>query len=363
MCLWCTSLLTYVAVFTAHSQHNTVVKVLQYDRNGAAERTHFQLLVLYAYFESESIPFCEKIMKRTNLANFINAGVSQSPNVTYLFSVSGVIPKAVELYSSIGLDSPYGDNVFPNFANVLVRNSKRSDVPDLCQHAISFNTLRGKMEYSHVLFLNDGVRGPFDTTKSSAVSLQGAPGWIQSHLALLHSEPNIGAVGSVMSCELTLHLQGWFVLVRTILFAKHVNLFEEACQVESWNAAIGKETAFSSAILRDGFKLGTLFPERLVIGNRGFTAAMRSRLNDCSNPSSAFRRLHGQNGKLDLEQVRFLKIGGGFYRYDVLTNATKLEINKFTLNKLGVDHTDYYCFRNSRDASNYRTNAGFGQNR
>jgi len=364
-CAWCASLLTYFAVLAVYNEHKSaIMKGAQHSQNGVAEQTHFKLLVMYAYFESESIPFCEKIMKRTNLATFINAGVSDSPDVTYLFSISGETPKASEFYSSIDLESPYGDSIVPKFANVFVRTPRKSNVPDLCQHALGFMMSRRRMEYLHVAFLNDGVRGPFDVTKPSTVTYsQGAPDWIQSHLALLHSAPNIGAVGSVMSCELTLHLQGWFVLLHANLFAKHLHIFKSTCHMKSWQAAISKETEFSTAILRDGFDLATFFPETLVIGRRNFSTEMRSRLNDCVNPISAFRLRNKQNAiaPLDLDKVRFLKIGGSFYRHDILTHATKIEIHNFTSSKLGVDRTDYYCFRNSKLASDFRSNFDLGQ--
>lgn len=323
-----------------------------------------KILVLYSYFETESTHSCEKIMKRTNLATFVRTGVLEGQHISYMFTLGGNLPDAVEFYRSIGLTPPFGDDILPRFANVQSRIPVRSDVPDLCQHAHAFKSVPGTKQYSHVVFMNDGVRGPFEQRppRITLRSIREVPSWIHDHLILLHSEPNVGAVGSVLSCELTLHLQGWFVLLRAPLFSKHVHIFEETCDVKAWSDAINKETAFSDAILRDGLKLGTYFPVKVIVG-QDQRINIGPKLYSCMNPLTAFRQLHGQNAKVDLHNLRFLKVGGGFYRYDILTNATKGAVSQLTSDALGVDHTNYYCFRDTEIAKDFRMNTALGSSR
>ena len=315
--------------------------------DGSTVQGPVKILVLYSYFETESTSTCEKIMKRTNLATFLHTGVLEGQHISYVFTLGGNLPDAFEFYSSIGLTPPFGNDILPRFANVQLRTPVRSDVADLCHHAHAFKNVSRTEQYSHVVFMNDGVRGPFEQRppRITLRSIREVPSWIHDHLILLHSEPHIGAVGSVLSCELTLHLQGWFVLLRTPLFSKHVHIFEETCDVNAWSDAINKETAFSDAILRDGLKLGTYFPVKVIVGQEQRTS-IEPKLNSCMNPLTAFLQLNGQNATVDLHNLRFLKVGGGFYRQNILTIATKGAVSTFTSDALGVDHTNYYCFQN-----------------
>lgn len=115
--------------------------------------------------------------------------------------------------------------------------------------------------------------------------------------------------------------------------------------MNAWSDAINKETAFSDAILRDGLKLGTYFPVKVIVGQEQRTS-IEPKLNSCMNPLTAFLQLNGQNATVDLHNLRFLKVGGGFYRQNILTIATKGAVSTFTSDALGVDHTNYYCFQN-----------------
>ena len=370
--------------------------------NAKAEKP-FRLLVLYSYFEGDVSPQCEIRMKRTNLHTFLTYAVSETPHVTYVFTLSGRIPGVSEFYGSLGLPAPARRKLIPLFKNVKVFFS---DVraADLCHHAQSAAKIR-LSSFKHILYMNDGVRGPF-TLRPPFLTESGAfgnvPNWIEPYASLLYSEPYVGAVGTVLSHEISTHLQGWFVLLRKSDFQRFVvPLFMKTCGRMTWKDAINIEVQVTSSMLNAGKTLGGLFPEPKLVSRidiikggkelnrpKGLTSEIK-RLNKLlteneklydeikssvlekdmklsqlslvskmmhdiadrrkriaskhMNPLTRFA-LEYPNKQIPVLEILMLKIGGDFARHNVHSNATKSLVNLLTVEMFGKDTTNYWCF-------------------
>lgn len=310
-------------------------------RSLSAEVPAVRLLVLYSYFEGERSPDCEIAMKRINLFLFLKNAVYESADTDFVFTFSGRVPSAAEMYSSVGLPAPFRQELLPEFNNVFSRLS-RTKASDLCHHAQTSDTI-GIDKYRHVLFINDGVRGPFSIRKPGAIQNQlfrGIPNWLETYFTLLYGDPAVGAVGTVLSREITTHLQGWFVLLKRRDFQRFVlPSFNQTCFVERWSDAIQLELDISTSILNERKKLAALFPQTGTFTEEGQSKRKIAHMNPLTN--FALQQPHTE---LPLQKVGFLKIGGNFARQDIHSNATKHWLNVLTRDIIGVDRTNYWCF-------------------
>ena len=363
----------------------------------------FRLLVLYSYFEGDSAPQCEIRMKRTNLNTFLTFAVSETPHVTYVFTMSGRIPGVSEFYGSLGLEPPARRTIIPPFKNAKVFFSNVR-AADLCHHAQSAAKIRLN-SYKHILYMNDGVRGPFTLRPPFLLesgTFSNVPNWIEPYASLLYSESHVGAVGTVLSHEISTHLQGWFVLLQKSDFRRFVfPLFLKTCGSIAWKDAINIEVQVTSSILKAGKKLGGLFPEPKLVTRldvikggeqlnrpKGLTSEIsrlsellavnkklyneikssvidkdmqvsqlslvskmmhditdrRDRIaNEHTNPLTRFA-LENPNKQIPILEILMLKIGGDFARHNVHNNATKSLVNLLTVEMFGRDTTNYWCF-------------------
>lgn len=305
----------------------------------APEIPSVRLAVLYSYFEGESTPECEIVMKRVNLFFFLKCAVYESPDVDFIFTFSGNIPSAVEMYSSVGLPIPPNRELLPSYKNVISRLS-HTKAADLCHHAQTSVAI-GVERYRHVVFINDGVRGPFGTRKPGAIQNQrfrGIPSWLETYFKLLYGDPSVGAVGTVLSREITTHLQGWFVLLKRRDFQNFVlPAFNQTCFVERWSDAIELELEISTSMLSAHKKLAALFPQKGYFSKQAPSKKMNM------NPITKFALKHPGTA-IQLQKVAFLKIGGNFARQDIHNNATKNLMNALTREIIGEDRTNYWCF-------------------
>ena len=298
-----------------------------------------RLLVLYSYFEGETVSICQIRMKRVNLIFFLRNAVYETADVDFVFTFSGRVPSAAEMYSSVGFEVPPNGEILPAYENVFFRRS-HTKAADLCHHAQTSLAI-GLQKYDHVLFMNDGVRGPFSSQKPAAIRsdfLIGIPNWLKEYFELLYADFAVGAVGTVLSHEITTHLQGWFVLLRRGDFERFVlPSFSKTCSVENWSDAIQLELSISSLILNARMGLAALFPHKHILKGG------RKEKKEHMNPLTKFALQH-PNREIPLQEVGFLKIGGNFERQDIHSNATKSLVNVLTRQIIGNDETNYWCF-------------------
>ncbi len=306
-------------------------------------QTSFQLLVLYSYFENLADADCDTVVKRTNLHTFLTAAVFNTTDVMFVFTFSGHIPSADTLYTSIGVKKPpFREKILPPYDNVKMVVST-AVAPDLCHHAQTAKNIELN-KYSHVLFLNDGVRGPFTRAPPAMThskQLAYLPNWILQDAELLHHEPEIGAVGAVLSCQKSVHIQSYFMLMRTEDFVLHALPSLTSCHPwnpqKDWNQAVDMELEIGASFIRSGKKLAGLLPTV-------FSARSRTDFNDhlCRNPYVSFRQ-NNQRAPFPLVEFSFVKFGGNMYKGDVFNNESSILISNLTQDVIGTDLTDYTC--------------------
>ena len=305
-------------------------------------QTPFKLLVLYSYFENLADADCDTVVKRTNLHTFLTAAVFNTTDVGFVFTFSGHIPRADTLYTSIGVKPPFKEKILPPYDNVKMVVST-AVAPDLCHHAQTAKNIELN-KYNHVLFLNDGVRGPFTRAPPAIIhskQLTCLPNWILQHAELLRHEPGIGAVGAVLSCQKNVHIQSYFMLMRTEDFVLHALPSLTSCHPwnpqNDWNQAVDMEIEIGASFIRSGKKLAGLLPTV-------FSARSRSDFNDhlCRNPYVSFRQ-NNQRAPFPLVEFSFVKFGGNMYKGDVFNNESSILISNLTQDVIGTDLTDYTC--------------------
>lgn len=324
--------------------------------------TEFHLLVHYSYFEEGRTALCDVLTKRLNLATFLKVAVKESKNIFFTFTVSGRLPTAASFYNSINIEPIHAGTIFPHYKNVEVRFVDYSEhVPDLCHHANAIKKIsRRRTRFDFVLFLNDGVRGPLHNGGNGPMEefgdvddFYGVPKWLSELATLLLSDPLIMAVAPVLSCEIDLHLQGWYVLSKVEILDWWIPAFKETCDPNKpWAASIRKEVGFTQTILRNGGKVAALFPDMLVVSLDDSNSLkkiwrskkaniLRRRLYGCKNPLVAQQM---SQKALDVEKLSAIKYGGNFYRLDIFNHRTKALVDNITSNILGYSRGDDECW-------------------
>ena len=311
-----------------------------------------RLVVTYNYYENQYMDVCTKVIKRRNLYTFLTGAVGSnfSESTTFIFTVSGELPHPTSFYTSIGINAN-SDSIFPSLSNVYVnRVSQNSDhsTPDLCYHSqVMKRIFAGEFgRFDTLLFVNDGVRAPF---VKSALTHQ----WIRDLMHLLYSDDKICAVAPVVSCEKSLHLQAWYVLVKLDLL-KSLDLhrvLEATCGSSiSWDDAVDIEVNFTTTILKKGYKVAAEFPSTQIFSNKeketiehalkkahSWWPLQKSqnlvkKLRYCTNPLSP-----KSAGPLDYRKLSAVKVGGGFLRANFFSQQDRRQaLHNLTAQVIGA---------------------------
>jgi len=321
-------------------------------------RTEFKLLVHYSYFEGKHTPYCEVLLKRLNLATFLKRAVRKSSNIHFIFTISGALPEASRFYGSIELDPLFGKSIIPRYNNIKIIFAPDDGLPDLCHHARAISGFKRKNSPKYLLFLNDGVRAPLNDSPitsdekkyyTNVGSVYNVPLWISDMLKLLLSETQIKAVGPVLSCEIDLHLQGWYILSKFDVTEWYLQTFHDTCNPNAtWEFNIRKEVEFTTNILLNGGKVAALFPKKIavsledqrsLVGNLANKTVLYKNLNGCVNPI-VFQQKENPARTLDIKKLSAIKYGGGFYRNNIFNRPTKILVEHLTQNvfkqKIGI---------------------------
>lgn len=300
-----------------------------YMRTLAGSRTHAStpsvLVHLHYYEDAGDMTPCELANKRTNLAFLIEramlANSTANDNVFFHVTFNGDdLPSLHEFYTSINVTVPSRPSLFPTHrGNVQVERVDASST-DLCPRAaVIRKAMRvekyGTRHFSHVLFLNDGARGPFFTAsevpppspppssppslppslplpstvvdgdassssaaratasgaahaeKAAAATLAAAPAWLAPYMQAFAHDSRVAAVGTTLSCEFAAHLQSWAVMFRWDVTKLHLlSAYEATCGDVDKTAAIDLgEIGPHSTLLANGHAIASLFPSVPVL--------------------------------------------------------------------------------------------------
>lgn len=327
---------------------------LSYGKNPPLRLKVSKLLVHYSYFEDKSVAHCELLMKRVNLATFVKGAVALSDSVTFVFTLTGKIPTAAVFFHSIGLDVPAHGKILPPLENVRVHRGRPTHrVPDLCHHSQVMKNLPiyRSVVYDYVLFMNDGVRGPLleESTSTPVNDRTGLPVWL-SQLSKMMQSSGVAAVAPVLSCERDIHLQGWYVLVKSEVVRRlslHKIFMKTCASTMTWDEAIDAEVNFSRSILDHGLSIAALYPVHITISAHerrtlrdGGDSILRRTLSDCQNPFTVAK----ERGEIiNFTDMSAVKLGGNFLRADIFSLQSKKTANVMTETMLGKPVGQYLC--------------------
>jgi len=238
----------------------------------------FHLVVHYVYHESGSETVAAKQNKRVNLEFFLQEAVLKAPSsVEFHFSCTGYVPSAKEYFEMLGSSQVlHRDLIFPTGNKNVHLSFGPSSTTDLCQHGRWLGTTNLTMgPGSYLLFINDGVRGPFVTNQYAKKVLQhsfitekGIPEWFLPFLAKFSNNNDLAMVGPALSSEISTHLQSYAIALRLIsesFIAQISQPLLKACDMEKLDAISEGEIGLSKSILKQGFSLASFFPNTLNI--------------------------------------------------------------------------------------------------
>eukprot|EP00191_Tetraselmis_sp_GSL018_P023485 CAMPEP_0177622658 /NCGR_PEP_ID=MMETSP0419_2-20121207/28413_1 /TAXON_ID=582737 /ORGANISM="Tetraselmis sp., Strain GSL018" /LENGTH=498 /DNA_ID=CAMNT_0019123011 /DNA_START=343 /DNA_END=1837 /DNA_ORIENTATION=+ len=315
-----------------------------------------QLLVHYHYHEGVGLPEAETVQKRMNLEYFIETAVLTAPvTVVFYFSYSGEMPSPEQYFWSLGLPKTRG-TVFPVRANIFVESVEKKKT-DLCQHGLfltRFFSEHAKLS-GYVLLLNDGVRGPFLRPSSDHNCHPTIPSWFHPFQMKFIMNTNVAAVGTMLSSELSSHVQSYALAIRGNLAEFTATVLAETCSANfsKTESILVGEVGLSDRFLREGYALASLWPD---IDN--FTALhdrCAGLADSCSLQDDSFwhmysgwcdqclsKGFHILNKGLNpttvfmgpVEDVVFVKFGGDVQRRGLLPQAFLNEVASKT--KLGL---------------------------
>ncbi|KAJ8607554.1 hypothetical protein CTAYLR_009497 [Chrysophaeum taylorii] len=259
-------------------------------------RTFPHLVVHLHYFESPRYDWCKIVIKRTNLAVFVNNAVLKAPpNVTFVVTASSPLPEADEFFASIGVDDPWGEAILP--PAVHFQRTGNTDT-DLCPRA---RVIRNYGNASHYLFLNDGARGPFGDE------------WVSTLAWPFAVDPTTRVLGVVISCEHSVHVQSWAIVVDARVKHEFIRVYDNACSMQKTDAIMQGEVAVGLAALAHGSIAA--FRPPLYGFTRAAAECMRaektprliSDLQNCRNPLGPLSTLRTP---AKLSDIVFTKFGG-----------------------------------------------------
>ena len=297
------------------------------------------LFVHYHYYENRTgMSWAEVLNKRTNLAVFISQAIVRSPpNVSFHITWNGdALPTPDLFYSSINLTAPSSSaTVIPTRPNVVVEKVAHSTT-DLCPRAHALRSSRNN--FSHMLFVNDGARGPFATSTSESLS------WIRPYRQAFSSE-HVAAAGVSMSCEVAPHLQSWALMIDSRVKDIFLSAYGASCSQSKSDAIMAAEVGPFSRLLSRGYNIASFFAPVSQFGAAEascLTASptrlpmLRSSLNDCHNPYGSDGRQMVWPDSTRLDQLGFVKFGGEQWRQGMLPENYVARVRNATATMIGT---------------------------
>lgn len=179
---------------------------------GLPETTvEFEQLVTHMHYHEEGVSGCHLALKRSNFALFLSG----------LHHLGKVVVTSTK--------KPFGDN----YEFIQVNNTPT----DLCPRALVLENFPA----SHYLFLNDGARGPL----GSLAPFQRA-----------FAEPSTRVAGVVASCEGSLHVQSWAMMIDARVKGIFAERYSAACRKGVPKPAIIKFAEIGA--VTEAMQVGTL---------------------------------------------------------------------------------------------------------
>ena len=301
------------------------------------------VFVHYHYYENQTgMSWTEVVNKRTNLAVFIRQAVMRSPpNVSFHITWNGDdLPTPDLFYSSINITAPAAsDTIFPTGPNVVVEKVGASTT-DLCPraHALRSSTAFPRNNFSHMLFVNDGARGPFSASASESMS------WIRPYVRAFRSK-NVAAAGVTMSCEVAPHLQSWALMIDSRVKDIFLSAYGASCNQSKSDAIMTAEVGPFSHLLSRGYALSSFFAPVSQFGAAEASCLdarptrlpmLRSSLSDCHNPYGSDGRQMVWPESTRLDQLGFAKFGGEQWRRGMLPDNYVAHVRKATAAIIGT---------------------------
>ena len=184
------------------------------------------MLVSYCAYVPYSMSHVEQRIYETNIAFFWAQAVLQptpSVNVTYVFSLVGNTSSSV-VPSTTTPPENANTRVFVRRSPVSGDLMVHSEM--LSQFAPGWDADQIDQEFSHFVFMNNGIRGPFlaPERRMATPQLDGHistpyAGWLNSFMAKFEKGPDVHVVGPYISCETgNVHVQSFMVMVDTLGF-------------------------------------------------------------------------------------------------------------------------------------------------
>ncbi|KAJ1461847.1 hypothetical protein M885DRAFT_506999 [Pelagophyceae sp. CCMP2097] len=290
------------------------------------------ILVHYHYFEDEETPAWQVINKRTNLLFFLRFAARDAPrSVKVVLTVGGTgLPTADAFFQSVGypqdLHEQWGRDLLP--PDVVLRAAATATA-DLCPRAAVLRefVLGVSTRPDYVLFLNDGVRGPFEPAlgtvarrgRDAAAAKLGLPTWAARFVSALRASPEARVIGAVGSCEFDVHVQSWAMMIDARLAAKFAANYAATCEMDKKNAIYYGEIGACVMTLRANHTILSIWPKLELAGAlracvHHAPAAVpktRAQLWQCFN---MFSGAPGE-GRVppELDDVVFTKFGGSVW--------------------------------------------------
>lgn len=268
-----------------------------------------RILISYVYHESLKHRSFEIRNKRQNLYIFIKKAYIEHKDYTFVFTITGKWPPAREFFSAIGANEE--KSILPLKQNIIVMRTAAGNYSDLCFH--SNVTAHFQLSHGAFVFLNDGVRGPFTAESSWKSAVHGS--WLFPFLKTAIRK-SVSLVGAGLSCEIGLHVQTYFILVKREFISQTMTNWAEACTEDDWLKVIQKsEVGLSQHFLKQGLAISS--PS---IGDKLIFSAKLPHPR-CRNPSLDYVRSH---------KAVMIKFGGEVYRKQLLNTNTLLEVERWT---------------------------------
>jgi len=290
------------------------------------------VLVHYHFYEDDQTPAWQVINKRTNLLFFLRVAARNAPqNVKIVLTVGGTgLPTVDAFFRSVGypqdLREQWGRDLLP--PDVVLRAAATSPA-DLCPRAAVLRefVLGVSPRPDYVLFLNDGVRGPFEPAvgtvarhrSDAAAKKLGLPTWAARFVSALRASPEARVIGAVGSCEIDVHVQSWAMMIDARLAPRFAARYFATCHMDKANAIIVGEIGSCVETLRANHTILSIWPKLELAGAlracvHHAPAAVpktRAQLWQCFN---MFSGAPGE-GRVppELDDVVFTKFGGSVW--------------------------------------------------
>ncbi|KAJ1450771.1 hypothetical protein M885DRAFT_570789 [Pelagophyceae sp. CCMP2097] len=332
------------------------------DTAAAFPKAKLRVLVHYHYYEDAETNAWKVINKRTNLLFFLRFAAINAPTRVQIVLTAFGLPPADEFFTSVGypadLRLKWGRELLPS--NVVYRNVAAT-TSDLCPRAAVLRDflLEAGRKADYVLFLNDGVRGPFSFPQNSPQRSQrdaaahklGLPYWAARFVGALRALPRAKVIGVVGSCEVDLHVQSWAVMIDAELASTFEKRYNATCALRKGRAAQFGEVGACVEALRANHTMLSIWPKieiedatrACLLNAKKAVPKTRKALSGCVNPWTRTCAPTPREGEgcalVDLGDVVFTKFGGTVW--DALPQAFKDAVVEATENELLGDSNEW----------------------